>query len=225
MTAMRILFHPTVTALLILVFVVAGLTGGPENGAEAALMRWVTELRANQPPLTAAAAFVTQLGGAAVTLAIAGLAALWMLLRHNRGKALLLASTVIAERLLVDGLKAGIGRARPSLEPMLTHSLAYPSGHSANSMTAFLATALIATPPPYRRTATIAAILVAIFVGLTRVWLGVHWPSDVIGGWALGLLAVTAAMVLGERSGALRLEAQHDVVRRHVTAADEEKPA
>ncbi len=220
---MRILVHPTVVLLLILVFVLAGLAVGTTNGTEEALMQWIAELRANRPQLTAGAYLLTQLGGDLVTLAIAGLAALWMLRQRYREKALLLAATVIVERLLVDGLKEWIGRERPPLEPLLTHSLAYPSGHSANSMTAFLATALIATPSPYRRTAAIAAILVSILVGLTRVWLGVHWPSDVVGGWALGLLAVAAALTLGERSGALSLEAEHDVIGRHVTASDEEK--
>ena len=221
---MRILVNPIVVIFLILVFVLAGLAVGTKDGPEEALMLWIAELRADRPQLTASANLLTLLGGAPVTLGLAGTAALWMLHQRNREKALLLAATVLVERLLVDVLKLWIGRERPPLEPMLTHSLAYPSGHSANSMTAFLATALIATPPPYRRPAAIAAILVSILVGLTRVWLGDHWPSDVVGGWALGFLAVAAALTVGERSGALHLEAKHDVIGRHVTASDEEEP-
>ncbi len=219
---MSIFLRPIFVIFLILLFVLAWLVGGP--AAEQDLMSRLADLRAEWPQLTRVAALFTQLGGAAVSLGIAGAAALWLLLRRALAPALLLAITVLGERLLVDGLKEWIGRPRPPLE-LLPNSLAYPSGHSANSMTAFLATALIATPPAYRRTAAIAAFVVAIVVGLTRIWLGVHWPSDVIGGWALGLLAVVAALTIGERSGALRLEPQHDVVGRHGAAAGEEESA
>ena len=219
------LVRSVVAVFLILVFNLAGWVGGPQNGPELSVMRWAADLRGDWPQLTGAAALLTRLGGAPMTLGIAGLAALWMLVRRARGKALLLTATVLGERLLVDGLKEWIGRPRPPLEPLLTHSLAYPSGHSANSMTAFLAVALIATPPLYRRAAAIAALLVAILVGLTRIWLGVHWPSDVVGGWALGLLAVAAAMAVGERSGALRTEPEHDVVGRHGLTSGEDEPA
>jgi len=200
---MSIFYRPIFAFFLILVFALAALIGEPGFGPDPALMNMVAEMRADWPPVTQAAALLTKLGGAPVTLGIAGMATLWLLLRRAPGPALLLAITVVSERWLVDGLKLWIGRPRPPLDPTLLNSLAYPSGHSANSMTAFLATALIASPPAYRRTAAIAALVVAIIVGLTRVWLGVHWPSDVIGGWALGLLTVVAALAVGERSGAL----------------------
>jgi len=222
---MPIFFRPIFAAFLTLAFVLAALTGGPGSGPEPALMNWVAEKRADCPLLTQAAALLTRLGSAPFTLGIVAPAALWLLLRRAPGPALLLAMTVVSERLLVDGLKEWIGRPRPPLDPALVHSLAYPSGHSANSMTAFLATALIATPPAYRRTAAIAGFAVAIVVGLTRVLLGVHWPSDVIGGWALGLLAVIAAVAIGQRSGALRLEPQHEIVRRHGATIGEDEPA
>jgi len=222
---MSIFYRPIFALFLILVFVLAALIGGPGIGPEPALMIMVAESRADWPPITRAAALLTKLGGAPVTLGITAAAALWLLLRRAPGPALLLAVTVVSERWLVDGLKLWIGRPRPPLDPVLIHSLAYPSGHSANSMTAFLATTLIASPPAYRRTAAIAALIVAIIVGLTRVWLGVHWPSDVIGGWTLGLLAVAAALTVGERSGALRLKPQHDIVGRHDAAIGKDEAA
>lgn len=212
---MNILLRPLSVASLVLTFVIAAWIGGPGSGAEPALMRLLAEIRADLPQLTHAAGLLTRLGGAPVTLAVGGVAALFLILKRAPGAALLLTVTVLGERVLVDGLKNWIGRQRPPLDQILTQSLAFPSGHSANSMTAFLATALIVSPPNFRAIFAWAALALSTMIGLTRVWLGVHWPSDVIGGWALGLLAVAAGLAVGERSGALRLEAQHDVVGRH----------
>jgi undecaprenyl-diphosphatase len=222
---MNILLRPIFVASLILTFVIAAWVGGPGSGAEPALMQLLTELRADWPQLTQAARLLTRLGGAPVTLTVGGVAALFLLLKRAPGAALLLAVTVLGERLLVDGLKDWIGRPRPPLDAILAQSLAFPSGHSANSMTAFLAAALIASPRAYRTAVASVALVLAILIGLTRIWLGVHWPSDVIGGWALGLLAVATALAIGQRSGALSLEAQHDIIGRHGTAPGENEVA
>lgn len=221
---MTIFFRPMLAASLALLFIVAALAGGPANGLEAALMEQVAAARANSPQIARIAAILTQFGGAPVTLGAAAAASLWLLLQRAPGRAFLLAGTVVVERLLVDGLKAWIGRPRPPLD-MLPHSLAFPSGHSANSMTAFVAIALLACPPAWRRAALITALIATFVVGLTRIALGVHWPSDVVGGWALGLLAVTAALIVGRRSGVLSLEAQHDIVGRHRLPSGEDEPA
>lgn len=212
---MTLLTRPGFAIGLILTFVVAAWVGGPDGSVEPTLMRYLAEMRADWPHLTQAAGLLTRVGGAPVTLAVGGLAALVLLLNRAPGTALLLAATVLGERLLVDGLKDWIGRPRPPLDHILSQSLAFPSGHSANSMTAFLATALIVSPPNRRAMFAWVAFVLSVMIGLTRIWLGVHWPSDVIGGWALGLLAVAAALAVGRRSGALRLEPQHDIVGRH----------
>ena len=223
---MALFLRSAVAVSLVLIFILAGVAGGFSIGVESSLMAALAEVRAERPRLTQGVATLTILGGAHATLTLAVVASIWLLARGRRGAALLLAATVLIERLMVDGLKEWLGRARPPLEAhLLPHSLAFPSGHAANSMTAFLATALIATPPAHRQTAALLAVILSILVGLSRVYLGVHWPSDVIGGWALGLLSVAAAMVVGERSGALRLEPQHEIVGRHRPASDEDDPA
>jgi len=221
---MRIFFRPILPAFLTLIFVLSALMGGPESGLEMALMEQMASVRANLPQLTRLAAILTTLGGAPITLAVASAGSLWLLLNRAPGRALLLASSVIVERLLVDGLKEWIGRPRPPLD-ILPHSLAFPSGHSANSMTAFVATALLACPQRYRYVAITAGLALTLVVGLTRIVLGVHWPSDVIGGWSFGLLAVTTALISGKRSGVLSLKAQHEIIGRHRLAPSEDKSA
>lgn len=223
---MAIFLRATIAVLLVVIFVMAGTAGGPVNEPESSLMAALAEVRADRPNLTQAAALLTILGGAYVTLTLAGVASVWLLAHGRRGPAALLAATVLIERLMVDGLKLWLGRARPPLEAhLLPHSLAFPSGHAANSMTAFLATALIVAPPAHRRKAALLAILLSIAIGLTRIYLGVHWPSDVLGGWTLGLLSVAAAVAIGQRSGVLQLEPQHEIVGRHRPASDEDEAA
>jgi len=223
---MTIFSRPLFVTFLVILFALAALAGGPSDGIEVAMMRRLAAMRAEWPQVMIVVTALTTLGGAPVTLAVAAGASLWLLLRRSSALALLLATTVLAERMLVEGLKDWIGRPRPPLDfHLLPHSLAYPSGHAANSLTAFLATALIVSPPAYRRAAAGTAVILAGVVGLSRIYLGVHWPSDVIGGWALGMLAVSAALTIGQRSGALSLEPQDQIVGRHLPAAREDEPA
>ena len=93
-------------------------------------------------------------------------------------------------------------RSRPAfdLHPVATHSSSFPSGHAGNSMAVFLAIALIAVPRAHRRAAVIAALVATFLIGLTRPLLGVHWPSDVVAGWAVGAaIALAAAMIADTR--------------------------
>ena len=63
-------------------------------------------------------------------------------------------------------------------------------------MITFLALALVVTPAKYRSAAITAAIAASVLIGSTRPLLGVHWPSDVIGGWAFGIAWVVALVEL-----------------------------
>jgi membrane-associated phospholipid phosphatase len=109
--------------------------------------------------------------------------------------------------------------------PTVTGDSSFPSGHSGNSMAVFAAIALIAVPRAWRRSALALAIAASIAIGLTRPYLGVHWPSDVVGGWALGLLAAGLAVAIGRRLGVSGLESQHQIVGGHELPLDEDQAA
>jgi undecaprenyl-diphosphatase len=217
--------RPNLLAALALAFVATGIAGGPTNNIDTMVIQETAQWRSQAPAFTQFVRSFTDLGGAPVTLGMAAIACLSLLIRRLPAAALLLAITVAGERLLVDQLKDWIGRPRPSVEPLwlMPQSLAFPSGHSANSMTAFVVVAMIATTARWRWAAGFAALVLAVLVGLSRVYLGVHWPSDVIGGWALGLFAVGCALDIGRRSGALPLEPKHDVVGGHFPPTREDK--
>jgi membrane-associated phospholipid phosphatase len=178
----RFLF-PLAIALLALVTVAALLVGGPQTRVDPALLAAFAD-----PGLVPAARLLTRLGDGVTVLAAAVLAAGWLLVRGHRRRAILLLAILVSQRLLVEAMKAGFDRARPDVEGHRTavHSMAFPSGHSANAMAIWLAIALLAASPRLRLPAVALALAIAFVTGLCRLVLQVHWPSDVVGGWAFG---------------------------------------
>lgn len=153
------------------------------------------------PALARAALAITALGGWQVLLFVT-LAAAFLLWRRGdrRGVFFLLAFTLWG-RLVVDAIKLMVGRVRPDELPQLAEvvSSSFPSGHSANSTIVYGAAALLLAPG--RRSALVAALALSFTIGLTRLLLGVHWPSDVVGGWTLGLLWTLALHRLVQLEG------------------------
>lgn len=178
--------------ILLLLFVVAGLVGGPGNMRDVAAIHSLAAERGADPSLTRQAIIITRFGGASALLAML-LVSLAILAHDRRWRAMTaLAGIVIGGRVAVELLKLAIDRPRPHFLPYPVEiaSLSFPSGHSANSMITFLALALIAAPARYRAASIAAAVAASILIGSTRPLLGVHWPSDVVGGWAFGILWV-----------------------------------
>ncbi|MBA3666455.1 MAG: phosphatase PAP2 family protein [Sphingomonas sp.] len=194
---------PRIAIVLIFVFVTAGWVGGPANLYDDEAVRTLAFVRGTWPPLSSAAVAFTQLGSAYATLGLAAVAALWLWRQGHRRKAAFLAAAVASERLAADGLKLLFDRSRPAfdLHPVTVSSSSFPSGHAANSMAVFLLVALIAVDGRHRRLAVTLALVMALLIGLSRPFLGVHWPSDVVGGWALGMLAVWVAIAAARGFG------------------------
>jgi undecaprenyl-diphosphatase len=104
---------------------------------------------------------------------------------------------------LINGwLKLEFARPRPDLVPHLAGSggFAFPSGHSFNSAATFVAVALVLGALTERTRALLALALAwAGLVAFSRVWLGVHWPSDALAGWLGGTGWALAVFAAGER--------------------------
>lgn len=144
----------------------------------------------DEPGLALAAMGFTYLGNWPTVVAVTILGAAWLLYRGKRRAALVLLVASFSGRLLVIFEKAYFARLRPEEHLRLAevHYQSFPSGHAANSMIVYLSLALLAFgDPKHRRWAVAGALLLSFLIGLSRPMLGVHWPSDVVAGWAFGL--------------------------------------
>ncbi len=123
-----------------------------------------------------------------LTLAVVG----YLLLQRNNSAALLVLVAVVGGLVVSYLLKLQFARPRPDLVPHGSHVLtaSFPSGHAMMSATTYLTLgALLARVHTGRRLKAyflLLAALLSISVGISRVYLGVHWPSDVLAGWTLG---------------------------------------
>ncbi len=178
----------TLAVTLLAIVAWLGWTGGQENRFDYDTIIRLTNVRAGAPTLTAIAIAMTWLGSAYVTLGGVLAASIWRWLARDRAAAIWAFATVGGGRLLAEVVKWAVGRPRPHFTPwpVPVSSLSFPSGHATNSMLGFGVLALLALPPEARRTGSTMAVILAILIGLTRPYLGVHWPSDVLAGWMLG---------------------------------------
>jgi membrane-associated phospholipid phosphatase len=143
-------------------------------------------------------------GSSTIVLAALALFGLvYVVWRRRPGLAVAVVGAVVAAMLLSTGLKMVIERPRPRHPPALVHPAGYamPSTHAADTAAAAVAAWLSLTQlgRPARRVAGAALGVAVVVVGFCMVYLGAHWASDVVVGWALG-----AAVGLG----AARLVAQ-----------------
>ena len=178
-------------ALALFVLIACALLGGATSPIDSFAAYQAAEMRSAWPPILAGALILTWFGSAEVTLPLVAFASLWLAYRGEKARAAILLIAAITARLSVDGLKLFVARARPAYDTGLAqvHSLSFPSGHAANSFVTYTLLALLVTARK-RPIAIAAAAAVTLTVGATRVLIGVHWLSDVVGGWAFGLMAV-----------------------------------
>ncbi|MEH1098843.1 phosphatase PAP2 family protein [Micromonospora sp. CPCC 205561] len=160
---------------------------------------WLNDLIAPHGPLVTVLNALTDLGGRAVIIWLVSVAVLGLLIRKQGRLAVFLIVTGVGALVLDPALKTLVDRLRPKVEvPIGTYAGdSFPSGHALGSMVAYGALLLVFLPAMSRRWRKPAIALVAVVVfliGLTRIALGVHFLSDVLGAWLLGAawLGVTA---------------------------------
>lgn len=145
---------------------------------------------------------LTRLGSGPVIVVAATTVAFAVWRRGHRLLAVLPATASSITALVVVLIKVSSERPRPAAIDQITTApgWAFPSGHSAQAATFYGAAAVVVwaiTPNVRARLVAIAAaVLAALVVGISRVYLGVHWGSDVIAGWAVGI-ACLAVIVTG----------------------------
>lgn len=146
---------------------------------------------------------VTTLGNSLTLLAFVLLGAAWLYFLGDRGSLRLMLFVGIGGLMVNLALKIGISRPRPDVVPMLGSydAWSYPSGHAMMSLAILLSIAILAsrwiTRIHIRRLLFATAILLGLAIGCSRLYLGVHYPSDVLAGWLAGFAWVNACLLLG----------------------------
>jgi membrane protein DedA with SNARE-associated domain len=157
--------------------------------------------RIRNRPLDEAAEVFTEVGSSYVVGALVAATALWAVARRQFYEAGALVLGSLALWAAVGLSKEGYGRVRPEGTLVDVGGLAYPSGHAAYGV-AIVACAVVLVcggyPLAVRSAAVTVAIVVAVGVGLSRIYLRAHWVSDVVGGFGLGVavLGLTGILAL-----------------------------
>jgi undecaprenyl-diphosphatase len=146
----------------------------------------------------------TRLGDEAIAYPAVVLMTLVLGLWVSRRSAVLFFLTLLFSAGLNTWLKLSIGRLRPDIEPVLVvHEYSFPSGHAMNSIVFFgLASYLLLRKVQQRwQKVVFLAMMIGIsfFMGMSRVYLGVHYLSDIIAGYGLGMVIVWLSITLLKR--------------------------
>ena len=151
---------------------------------------------------------VTALGGFTFLTLMTIVVVLALLFHRKRREAIILTATAVSAQISIEILKFLYDRPRPALliPQIRAFTKSFPSGHTAESTAIFLTVATVIASLETKHHTKILAYTVATFailaVGFSRVYLGMHWPTDVLGGWVLGTAWAAAAWTILRRKPA-----------------------
>jgi undecaprenyl-diphosphatase len=157
---------------------------------------------------------VSALGGFTLQWLLGAAAVAFLLIIRRRDEAIWLAGSVLGASILNAGLKSLVHRPRPELVPHLAvvSNASFPSGHAMISAAILLTIGAMLAETQPRRSARIFLMgvcgLLVLLIGISRVYLGVHWPTDVLAGWCLGS-AWAVLVFLGHRLVRRRRSPRH----------------
>ena len=170
------------------------------------------------PAVQEAARDITALGGVAVLALVIGIVAGFLILDGKRNMALFVCGSVVSGLIVGTILKDIFQRPRPDLVPRVAYfsGASFPSAHSMMSAVTYLTLGALLARSHERKLLKayflLLAVLLTIAIGVTRVYLGVHWPTDVLAGWTAGavwaVLCWLAARALQKRR-TLEPETEH----------------
>lgn len=184
-------------------WLLGGMVSGTAPGATDRAIEGALALRRGEAPdaLIAIWQAISWIGGGGqryiVVILCAILLARWS--GWQSGAAMILAAFL--SNMASNAMKAHFARPRPDMVPHLDHvnSFSYTSGHATSAALVYLLFVVL-VPTAHRGRWLAAGFIAAFLTGWSRIALGVHWPSDVLGGWMLGGAFVLFAMALMPRA-------------------------
>ncbi|MEO8510422.1 MAG: phosphatase PAP2 family protein [Chloroflexota bacterium] len=215
--------------IAILVALALLVLNGLTEPFDAAVIGFVRQPALDAP--LAPLATITQLGSTVAVTALAVIVLVVLALRGNPRWGLASAATIGVASLLNAGFKRWIERARPDvLDPLVVeHGFSFPSGHSMLGATAWGIVAVVIArsdmPVAAKRAGVGVCIALVALIGLSRVYLGVHYPSDVLAGWTAGAVIVLLYAAATRQLARPRLAVSAAPAERGAPAADEDRAA
>lgn len=193
------------SVLLAIAFIVLGseVLEDETHRFDEALLRIALDTRASHTAVAQVFRDLTTLGGATVVTLTTVLACVYLAAVDKLpAVAVVVASATGSGALAVHGLKQFLGRARPdpAFADAVVSGLSFPSGHSSMAALTYLTLGAIMASTRSGRAARVffltVPVAIVLLVGVSRVVLGVHWPTDVLGGWAFGAAWATGWLVI-----------------------------
>jgi membrane-associated phospholipid phosphatase len=142
--------------------------------------------------------WITQAGSALVLAPFDAVVPAWLVKRRQHDTAAFWAIAVVGAAIIDFAAKNMLARVRPSmwLSRMAETTYSFPSGHAMSTMAAVTALCVLLWPTRWRRPVLGVGALYVALVGTSRVYFGVHYPSDILAGWAASLAWVTGVKLL-----------------------------
>lgn len=210
-----------VPAVFLVLFIALTLFISSYHHVDAFIIGLVQSLPAG---LTSLALLITKLGDPIPLITLALIVASWELYRRHYTRSFAMAASLIVMPAFYL-IKELIQRARPVSDFVLQHGLhdySFPSGHSAGSMAVYgmiLVLAYSHLTGKIRIVVVTGCTLIILLVGTTRIYLGAHFPSDVLGGWLLGLTIISLL-----RSSSLVIAKHRHISTKRAIEDSTEKP-
>ena len=220
-------------ALWIFVNIAERVRRGSTQAFDVAVLRFME--RHQTPFLDNAAIEVTFLGTGVIVIMIVAVSGMFLWLTKHKHSALLLMVATAGGILLNGLLKAGFDRPRPQVFEWGQHTVSssFPSGHSMSAATVYMTVAYLAARLQRRRISRaltlLAATVVIVLIAASRLYLGVHYPTDVLAGivigiaWAALCMAMLETTLLYGRRRSARMRAAEAPSPRDEEAAGERK--
>jgi membrane-associated phospholipid phosphatase len=183
-------FVGALVAFLVFAVFATAVVRGATQGADEAVLHWFAARRT--PLLDFVMQELTTIGNIAVLTLVGGTAALVLWVTRHRWSVLLLALAGVGGVLINSALKDWFARPRPDVVEAIAHVMtpSFPSGHAMNSLIVYGSVAYVVGrlggSPLLRRFIWGTAAMIVAGIGVSRVYLGVHYPSDVLAGFLAG---------------------------------------
>ena len=178
-------------------------TDGPMTALDDSAARWLNARIQGEDGVIAGLQAISFMGKPIFLLFAIGIPGAWVLWHGGRKLALFLAVTCLGGGIVDTIVKVAVGRPRPEVDEPIVEAFgnSFPSGHSMQAVVCYGALLLVFLPlfsDRGRRVAIVAYVVLAVAIGFSRLSLGVHFISDVLGGYALGAAWLAASVAAFE---------------------------